>query len=574
MKSNYPTKKLGEILELCDSGIWGDELPGGLPLLRSTNMQNGELVLDDVRYINVSKDKIDRYILREGDILVTKSSGSVDHIGKSLFITKKIDGKYGFSNFTQRLRANQKLVLPKWIYLKISNPATRDFLLSASQTTTGLRNLKISALKELEIPVPSIVEQKKIVAKLEKLLAKTKEVKRLRTEAQEATQNLLSAELHKIFEQGKKKGWEEKELENLIDTITPPVKIQKKNFRQTGKYPVIDQSQDEISGWTDDLDALVKIKTPVIIFGDHTCAIKYSDKYFAQGADGIKILKTNQSLLPRFLYLILKNQQIKSEGYRRHFSKLKKIKILLPPLTEQKKIITHLDSLSEKIKKLQEYQKSTASIFTTLEQSILSKAFSGKLIAEPEKIKVQRTREQWFAIKQGIGAVLEKLAQTPFERGEMVIAKYMYFLQEVYKLPFGLNFVPHNFGPYDPDIKRAIIASAFSKDKYFKVKGSGEMQVYSLGDNASQLFKYQSRILGNSRAALNNLITHIANAKSSDIERLATVCKIIQDNKTTDLRIVQEKMEEWKPGKFNNEQIKKTLDFILAQGWNKNLLDK
>ena len=195
----WSTKKLGEILELCDSGTWGDESPDGMPLLRSTNMQNGELVLDDVKYIDVLKDKIARYTLREGDVLITKSSGSVDHIGKSLFITKDMDGKYGFSNFTQRLRVNQKMVLPKWVYLIISNPATRDFLLGASQTTTGLRNLKIPALKELEIPLPPIAEQKKIVAKLEGLLGKIKEAKKLNAEVAGDLKALSASILDKAF---------------------------------------------------------------------------------------------------------------------------------------------------------------------------------------------------------------------------------------------------------------------------------------------------------------------------------------------------------------------------------------
>ncbi|MBI4159764.1 restriction endonuclease subunit S [Candidatus Wolfebacteria bacterium] len=53
-------------------------------------------------------------------------------------------------------------------------------------------------------------------------------------------------------------------------------------------------------------------------------------------------------------------------------SKLAKIKIPLPPVGEQEKIVAHLDSLSGKIKKLQEYQKSTALDFISLEQSILS----------------------------------------------------------------------------------------------------------------------------------------------------------------------------------------------------------
>src|SRR5665811_1801801 len=60
----------------------------------------------------------------------------------------------------------------------------------------------------IEIPLPPLSEQKKIVARLERMLARVKEAKRLRAEAQEITQNLLSAELHKIFTGGKSKGWE------------------------------------------------------------------------------------------------------------------------------------------------------------------------------------------------------------------------------------------------------------------------------------------------------------------------------------------------------------------------------
>jgi len=233
----------------------------------------------------------------------------------------------------------------------------------------------ISEYSEIEIPVPPVEDQRKIVVRLEKMLAKIKEAKKLRAEAQETTKNLLSAELHRIFEEGKVKGWEEKIVEDLIDTITPPVKIKKREFNQIGKYPIIDQSQNKIAGWTNNLGSLVKINTPVIIFGDHTCVVKYTDKSFAQGADGIKILVTKEMLLPRFFYLVLKNQPIKVEGYRRHFVKLKESKILLPPIGEQKKIVARLDALSEKIKKLQEYQAQTQSDLISLEKSILNQTF-------------------------------------------------------------------------------------------------------------------------------------------------------------------------------------------------------
>lgn len=169
MKSSWPVKKLGEILELCDSGTWGKETSGGFPLLRSSNMQEGKLVLNDLKFIDVPINQRDRFTLSEGDILVTKSSGSESHIGKSLYINKSINGKYGFSNFTQRLRINRELADPLYIYFIFSSHSTREALLNASRTTSGLRNLSIPALKEFNILFPPLIVQKKIMERLDSI---------------------------------------------------------------------------------------------------------------------------------------------------------------------------------------------------------------------------------------------------------------------------------------------------------------------------------------------------------------------------------------------------------------------
>ena len=77
--------------------------------------------------------------------------------------------------------------------------------------------------------------------------------------------------------------------------------------------------------------AILDIKRPVVIFGDHTCSVKYIDFPFVQGADGIKILESDNTLSAKFLYFFLKNKPFKPEGYKRHFSIFKKYKIPLPP---------------------------------------------------------------------------------------------------------------------------------------------------------------------------------------------------------------------------------------------------
>ena len=138
-------------------------------------------------------------------------------------------------------------------------------------------------------------------------------------------------------------------VESLVETITPPFKIQKAAFGSSGRFPIIDQSQDAIAGWTDDESTLVHPTQPLVIFGDHTCALKLIDTPFAQGVDGIKILQTVEALDPRFLFRVLHARPLESSGYQRHYSKLKEHQIPLPPLEVQKEIVAQIEGYQKVI---------------------------------------------------------------------------------------------------------------------------------------------------------------------------------------------------------------------------------
>lgn len=126
-------------------------------------------------------------------------------------------------------------------------------------------------------------------------------------------------------------------------------KLPRKNYLQEGTYPVIDQGQEFIGGYSND-EMLVQFHTDaVVVFGDHTRCVKYVDFPFIQGADGIKILVSSPVLDPRYLYFWLESQPVDSLGYRRHFPLLKKTALPLPPLDEQKAIIEKLQATNQKL---------------------------------------------------------------------------------------------------------------------------------------------------------------------------------------------------------------------------------
>ena len=141
--------------------------------------------------------------------------------------------------------------------------------------------------------------------------------------------------------------WEESTVGEIITTISPPKKLQTSDYEADGEFPIVDQSQAEICGWTNDGDAVIDNGLPVIVFGDHTCALKFVDRPFVQGADGIKIIRPKRGIDVRFLFSALEANPVKQESYKRHFSMLKEKKLPFPDTksTEQQRIADCLTSV-------------------------------------------------------------------------------------------------------------------------------------------------------------------------------------------------------------------------------------
>ncbi|MDI1339879.1 restriction endonuclease subunit S [Polaromonas sp.] len=137
--------------------------------------------------------------------------------------------------------------------------------------------------------------------------------------------------------------WQSRSFEECIDPISYAAKVQRKDFLSEGAYPVVSQEEAFINGFWDQEGDLFRVERPVVVFGDHTRALKYIDFDFVLGADGVKVLKPKQFLYPRFFYYQLHTAKLDSLGYARHYRLLRKHLVAYPGYEEQQRIVAILD---------------------------------------------------------------------------------------------------------------------------------------------------------------------------------------------------------------------------------------
>lgn len=126
-------------------------------------------------------------------------------------------------------------------------------------------------------------------------------------------------------------GWENGVIQDIIDKVPSSNKVSAKNFKDTGKYPIIDQSQGFICGFTDDESTVIRPKTAHVIFGDHTRVVKLINFNYARGADGTQILVAKSDSVPSYLlYQIVSDIDLSNYGYARHYKFLKDTKCVIP----------------------------------------------------------------------------------------------------------------------------------------------------------------------------------------------------------------------------------------------------
>lgn len=210
--------------------------------------------------------------------------------------------------------------------------------------------------------------------------------------------------------------WKTAHLESISNTIpSKQFQILESEVRKTGRFPVISQSKDYTIGFSDETDKVFYHDEPVIAFGDHTTEVKYVTFDFVIGADGVKLFVPNTNVVfPLFLYYTLQYYTIglnKVGGYSRHYKYIKNKPIPLPPLAEQRRIVSKIEELKPLVEEYGNVEERLTTLNAgfpdKLRKSILQQAIQGKLTErdpadEPASELLKRIRaEKERLIKEG-----------------------------------------------------------------------------------------------------------------------------------------------------------------------------
>jgi type I restriction enzyme, S subunit len=195
------------------------------------------------------------------------------------------------------------------------------------------------------------------------------------------------------------------------------------NIRETGRFPVVDQGQEFIAGYSDEEHRVIWDDLPLVIFGDHTRCVKYVDFPFIVGADRTKVLKPDTDLFdPKFFYYAVLGLDIPNRGYNRHFTLLKEKSLPRPEKDEQRKIAAVLGLVQRAI----EQQKRLIALTTELKKALLQKLVTEGLRGEPQKqTEIGRVPESWEVVS--LASLFEIKHGYAFE-GEFFVAQGRYVL--------------------------------------------------------------------------------------------------------------------------------------------------
>ena len=393
MKEGWSYKKLGEVCEILNGFAFKSNIyaPKGIRVIRITNVQKGFIEDTEPKFYPFdSIDELNRYLLKSQDLLISLTG----NVGRVALLAENMLPAY----LNQRVGCirvkNEKELSISYLYhLLNSNEFEKNCIQSAHGAAQ--KNMSTVWLANYKIPIPPLQEQHSIVSRLDSAFSHIDALKANAEKQLNEARKLFQAELTECMKP--KEGWEEKKL-GEVATIQNGFAFKSNLFKKEGE-PIIRISniQNECIETKDIVyfckeDYFVNFDNYRIFPNDILIAmsggttgklgINRTNSIFYQN-QRIGVIRENKKVLNHFyLYYFLQTKseeslKIAAGAAQPNLStaQIKNFIIPITPLSVQKAIVSHLDSLSSTIRKLEELQQKTIAECDALKQAMLREVF-------------------------------------------------------------------------------------------------------------------------------------------------------------------------------------------------------
>jgi len=393
---NFTIKKLGEICEV---------VGGGTPKTEIDYFWDGNInwvTPKDLGNINTFEiDDTPRKITKEG---LKNSSARLLPVGSVILSSRAPIGYVAINKV--EMATNQGCrsfvcgpsIFNKYLYYFLDSNTE---LLNSLGSGTTFKEISGSTLKEVEINVPNISEQHRIVKILDSVFENIAKAKKNAERNLENAKGVFEAYLDDVFTSSGK-GWEEKHLKDVCEKITD-------GTHQTPSYYdngfIFLSSRNVTSGKIDwekiryidakqhkEMQKRVSPRIHDILLAKNgttgVAAIVDRDVPFDIYVS-LALLRALAQINPRYLLYFVNspvakkqfNKRLKGSGVPNlHLEEIREVKVSFPnSLIQQKSIVKKLDELSEQTKKLETIYQKKLETLEELKKSVLQKAFAGEL---------------------------------------------------------------------------------------------------------------------------------------------------------------------------------------------------
>lgn len=407
MKNGWQTKTLSEVCEIkppkreAREKVLADALVSFLPM---------EDLGIDGKFVQATRTKplsavVGSYTyFADGDVLLAKITPCFEN-GK-LGITEGLKNGIGFGSSEYFVFRPDKTVSKEWLYYFLSRETFRVEGVARMTGAVGHKRVSKDFIESYSIPVPPLSEQKRIVGILDEAFDGIAAAKANAEKNLQNTPAIFESHLQSIFTQ-RGKGWVDTPLGNVCDFVRGPFggSLKKAIFVADG-YAVYEQQHAIYDQFEDvryfiDEAKFKEMRRFELLPDDLIMSCSGTMGRVAMVPNGIRRGIINQALLKltpsaKILGKFLK-AWMESEAFQdalREYSGgaaiqnvasvriLKEIKVPLPQVTEQKRIVADLEALREETQRLESNYQHKLEAIVALKKSILHEAFTGKLTAE------------------------------------------------------------------------------------------------------------------------------------------------------------------------------------------------